>query len=149
MIPYITTFILYIYLITCTISDIKTKKINLKLSLFFVFLGILIYSFFIRADIEILLYNLLSGICVLLVSLFTKGAIGAGDAVILIIMSFYMPSASILIILFLSLLMASIVSVALIIKKYSRKYALPFAPFITLGYTIFLIIWRYLPWKGI
>lgn len=140
MIQYITIFILYIYLIICTVSDIKTKKISLKFSLVFLFLGLFIYLFFIKADIKILLYNLLSGISVLLVSLFTKGAIGAGDAVILIIMSFYMPSASTLIILFFSLLIASIVSVTLIIKKYSRKYELPFAPFITLGYTIFLLI---------
>lgn len=140
MIKYISILILYIYLIICTISDIKTKKINLKLSLIFLFIGLFIFSFFIKADMKILLYNLLSGISVLFVSLFTKGAIGAGDAIILIIMSFYMPSASLLIILFFSLLMASIVSVALIIKKYSRKYALPFAPFITLGYTIFLLI---------
>jgi len=140
MFKYITILILYIYLILCTISDIKTKKINLKLSLVFLLLGFFIYPFFIKSDIKILLYNLLPGICILLVSLFTKGAIGAGDAVILIIMSFYMPSASILIILFFSLLMASVIAVTLIIKKYSRKYALPFAPFITLGYTIFLLI---------
>lgn len=136
----ITIFILYIYLIICTVSDIKTKKISLKLSFVFLFLGPFIYLFFIKADVIILLYNLIPGICLLLVSLFTKGAVGGGDAVILMIMSFYIPSASVLVILFFSLLAASVVSVILMIKKYSRKYALPFAPFITLGYTIFLLI---------
>lgn len=140
MIKLITIFILYIYLIICTVSDIKTKKISLKLSFVFLFLGLFIYLFFIKADAIILLYNLMPGICLLLVSLFTKGAVGCGDAVILMIMSFYIPSASVLIILFFSLLAASVISVILMIKKYSRKYALPFAPFITLGYTIFLLI---------
>jgi len=139
MTEFITIFVLYIYLMMCTVSDIKTKKISLKLSLVFLFLGLFIYMFFIKADAIILLYNLIPGICLFLVSLFTKGAVGCGDAVILMVMSFYMPSASILIILFLSLLAASVVSVRLIMKKYSRKYTLPFAPFITLGYTIFLL----------
>lgn len=140
MITYLTILILYIYLIICTISDIKTKKISLKFSLVVLFLGIFLYSFFIKTDIKILLYNLLTAIFVFFVSLFTKGAIGAGDAVILITMSFYISSASILIILFFSLLAASMVSIVLIIKKYSRKYALPFAPFITFGYTTFLLV---------
>ena len=118
----------------------KTKKISLKICLVFFLLGFLINIFLFKTAVPILLYNLIPGICLLFFSILTKGAVGCGDALILIIMSFYMQSVSILMILFLSLLAASVFSIVLIIKKYSRKYSLPFAPFITLGYTIFLLL---------
>ena len=140
MINLIVILILYIYLIICTVTDMKTKKISLKICLVFFLLGFLINIFLFKTAVPILLYNLIPGICLLFFSILTKGAVGCGDALILIIMSFYMQSVSILMILFLSLLAASVFSIVLIIKKYSRKYSLPFAPFITLGYTIFLLL---------
>lgn len=140
MINLIDILTLYIYLIICTATDIKTKKISLKICLIFLLLGFLINIFLLKTTVSILLYNLIPGICLLFFSILTKGSIGCGDALILIIMSFYMRFPSILIILFLSLLSASAFSIILIIKKYSRKYSLPFAPFITFGYTIFLLL---------
>lgn len=138
---YLTTMIiLYTYLILCSITDIRTKKINLKVCIFFFLLGIFINIFFIKPGTLILIYNLTPGICLLIISKLTKGAIGSGDAFIFIIISFYMQSASTLIILFFSLLTASLFSIILISRKYSRKYSLPFAPFITLGYTIFIFL---------
>lgn len=135
-----TIIILYTYLILCSITDIRTKKINLKICILFFVLGLFINIFFITPGIHILIYNLIPGICLLIISKLTHGAVGSGDALIFIIISFYMQSASTLIILFFSLLAASLFSIILIAKKYSRKYTLPFAPFITLGYTIFVFL---------
>lgn len=136
----IILIILYIYLILCTITDIRTRRINLKLCILFLSLGIFVHIFFIKPDILILIYNLIPGIFLLIISLLTKGAVGSGDAVIFIIMAFYMDSTLILTILFFSLLAASIFSIILLIKKYSRKYSLPFAPFITVGFTISILL---------
>ena len=131
---------LYLYLIICSITDIKTRKINLKICIIFFLLGLFINMFIIKCDIQILLYNLIPGILLLFISILTKGASGCGDAVIFIIMSFYLSSVSTFIIWFMSLSAASLFSIILIIKKFSRKYALPFAPFITFGFTLFILL---------
>lgn len=132
-------FIFCTYLIFCTVTDIKTKKINLKISLFYLLSGIVVYVFFIKCDIFILISNLLTGIFLMAVSALTRGAVGYGDGLIFIIMSFYFPFFCTLPILFLSLTAAFVFSLMLILKKYSRKYSIPFAPFILIGYIIFLL----------
>jgi prepilin signal peptidase PulO-like enzyme (type II secretory pathway) len=134
----ITYTILSIYLIICTITDIKSKKINLPISLFFLLAGILIQIFILQNSFKVLSVNLLTGLLLCVISKITNGAVGLGDALIFIIMSFYMPSISTIYILFFALIFASFFSIILLFKKYSKKYVFPFAPFICFGFLIFL-----------
>lgn len=133
------SFIFFTYLILCSATDIKTRKINLKISLIYLLSGMVFYFLFMKSGIFILISNLLTGIFLTAVSALTRGAIGYGDGLIFIIMSFYFPFFCTLPILFLSLAAASVFSLVLILKKYSRKYSFPFAPFILIGYIIFLL----------
>ena len=136
----ITAFIFSILLIICIITDIKTRKINLILCLFFLLTGISIYLFVIQSSFYILCCNLMTGIFLLIIAKLTHGAIGYGDGIIFLIMSFYLPDACSLAILFLSLASASLFSIILLLKKFSRKYAIPFVPFILCGYSIYTAI---------
>lgn len=136
----ITAFIFSILLIICSITDIKTRKINLILCLFFLLTGISIYLFVIQSSFYILCCNLMTGIFLLIIAKLTHGAIGYGDGIIFLIMSFYLPDACSLAILFLSLASASLFSIILLLKKFSRKYSIPFVPFILCGYSIYTAI---------
>jgi hypothetical protein len=127
-----------IYLIICTITDIKRKKINLPVSLFFLFAGGPAQFFIVHSSLKVLFINLLTGFLLAVISKITKGAVGFGDALIFVIMAFYMPSVSTIYILFFALIFASFFSIILLLRKYSRKYVFPFAPFICFGFLTFL-----------
>ena len=143
MLIFICYIIPYSFLFLCSISDIRTKKISLLTCLIYFIAGILLCTFFIQPDIHIIILNLIPGLFLFFVSIFTKGSIGMGDVIIFIILALYMPEICILPILFYSLLGAALFSIIFLVKKYSGKYALPFAPFITFGYTLFLIFYFY------
>lgn len=132
--------LLYLYLILCTISDLKTKTINIFLSAIYFSFGIIWQLFFINTPGTIIISNLFTGIFLMLISFFTKGAIGIGDAIIFIIISLYTASTCTLEILFYSLLLASCFSLILLLKNFSKKHTIPFAPFILSGFTIHLIL---------
>lgn len=128
--------IFLIYLIICTVTDLKTRKINLVISLIYFLIGITCQIFFIPCDSSILFLNLLPGFFLLVISKTTKGAIGCGDAIIFVNMALFLRTFSALNVLFFSLIIASCFSLILLCKKYSKNYAFPFAPFILSGYLI-------------
>lgn len=133
-------FILFTYLTFCSITDIHSKRINILISGIYLLIGIFFNMYFIKNDLIILFMNLSTGLLLALIAKITKGAIGYGDSLIFFVISFYIPSFSTLYILFFSLVTASLFSILLLLKKYSKKYRIPFAPFIQIGFFIFLIL---------
>ena len=133
-------FILFTYLTFCSITDIHSKRINILISGSYLLVGIFFNMYFIKNDLIILFMNLSTGLLLALIAKITKGAIGYGDSLIFFVISFYIPSFSTLYILFFSLVTASLFSILLLLKKYSKKYRIPSAPFIQIGFFIFLIL---------
>ena len=133
-------FILFTYLTFCSITDIHSKRINILISGIYLLIGIFFNMYFIKNDLIILFMNLSTGLLLALIAKITKGAIGYGDSLIFFVISFYIPSFSTLYILFFSLVTASLFSILLLLKKYSKKYRIPSAPFIQIGFFIFLIL---------
>lgn len=79
------------------------------------------------------------GIVLLFISFVTKGALGAGDGLFLMIAGILLGGTRIMEILGLGIFLSGFVScVLLIFKKVSRKTALPFIPFLLLSYGIIL-----------
>lgn len=129
-------FVLLLYLTLCSITDIQTKKISLKISISFLMIGIFLFSL-MQGDIKILLANLFTAFFLIIFSIITKGAIGLGDGIIFFVLSFYFTNTATLLILFFSLFFASLFSIILLLRGYSRKYYFAFAPFINLGFLFF------------
>lgn len=131
------TITAFLFLISCSITDIQKQLINSKICLAFLLLGIIFQFHFHTFSLGILIGNVGISIFLSMVSLISKGAIGLGDAIIFFVLSFYLSTAANLVILFYALLAASVYSLILLICKYSRKHAFPFAPFITMGFVLF------------
>lgn len=137
---FISNLILFLFLILCTITDLKSKTISLYLCIIFFICGIFLQFFFLKATPFLLLLNLLPSFFLLLISLLSKGAIGMGDCIIFFILAFYLTDFSMLTIMFFSFLFSSVYCIYLLWKKHSRKHAFPFAPFIAVGTVFFFCI---------
>lgn len=136
----IITLILLIYLFLCSVTDIRKRTISLPLSLLWLVFGILLTFFYIHQEPLTLILNLSTGLLLILLSVASKEAIGLGDALILIVASFFLSTYGTLYILFFALVLASIPCLILLIRHHNRKASIPFAPFISAGYIIFILL---------
>ena len=132
-------FILLGLLILCSIQDILKKKIGLWL--------IIIGAGMICASIPfhntITLVDRLGGVAVggvvIFISIATGGKIGLGDGLLLCISGIGLGFWNNLELFALALLLASVVSIGLIILRLAdRKKSIPFVPFLLLGYIFIL-----------
>ncbi len=137
----IKIIILITFLGICSYTDIKGKYILVKISIIYGILGI-VYGFCFenRGILEILI-GIVPGIIVLIISVITKESIGKGDALIILVMGIYTGIVNNLIVFIYALFFTVIVGIILLlIMKKGRKFRIAFAPFIFLGYLVFLII---------
>lgn len=128
-------------LFACAIIDIKSKKISLVV-LGITFVWVLIVLPF-RKDISCIegLGGFLVGITLFGINRVTREQIGLGDACLFCIMGVGLGFWDNLNLLLYSLLLAAIFSAGLIlIKKVGKRYAIPFVPFVLLGYIGVLLL---------
>lgn len=97
---------------------------------------VLINILFIRSiTIPSLLGGIAIGTLILGISYMTKGKIGKGDGILLVILGAFVGFMDMWILLLYALSISAIWSIGLlIIKKVNRNYRIPFIPFIFLGY---------------
>lgn len=89
--------------------------------------------------------GLLPGFFCLLISRCSRGALGSGDALLLLSLGIVRGFWSTVLILFTSLLCASLFSsIMLYKKKFTRHSSFPFVPFLMIGYIGELLIELYL-----
>ncbi len=124
------------YLCVLSVMDIRTKRLNLLFLLsgaaFVIaggFCGRNIHPVFLAAGGAV-------GIIFLLISRFTEESFGYGDSILILITGGFLGFWNILTLLTAAFLMASMFSAFMLIKKkFSRKSAFPFVPFLFAAYT--------------
>ena len=132
----ITNALLFIILMITSIQDLRKKKVSLSL------LGVSFLSTLVTLGLqEGMLFNMnhlwgsCIGICLCLISILTRGAIGWGDGLVFVIIGFGLGFSHTLNILFVSLFLSALFSIGLVvIKKVSKKTTIPFIPFVFLGF---------------
>lgn len=134
VIPY---FLLLIYFLICCYSDIKTKTISLYVTTIFFFIGTI---FNIINSNYIFPASILIGIILLIISFLFSNSLGKGDGAMLIICGVFLDFYDTLTVLFYGLLTASVFSFFIMIKKHTKNYSFPFAPFLLISYITILII---------
>ena len=142
--------LLIIFLIICSIKDIRTRTISLKCSIFF---GMAISLISIIASISSLtdiLLSLIPGLCIIFIGFISHQAIGYGDGIVVLIIGLSIGLKDTLMCCLLAFFLAAIISVVLILKQHSKKDALPFVPFLSGSYLIIIlqkimeVIWKLL-----
>lgn len=135
---YINSFIIAILLITA-IQDIRTKTISLWLIVMGMII-VLVYTIYLRVNFLIPIGGILVGVLVVIISIATKGKIGMGDGLILMVTGINLGFWRNLEMFLYSLCIAAIISIILLIfKKVKKKDSLPFVPFILAGYILIVI----------
>lgn len=124
------------YLCVLTVMDIRRKRLNVL----FLLSGfiLVIAGGFCERNMPPLLFVTggAVGILFLLTSRITEEAFGYGDSILILIMGSFLGFWNILSLLTAAFFMAAVFSgVMLVKKKFSRKSAFPFVPFLMIAYT--------------
>lgn len=121
-------------LIVVTFIDFDHKIVPDKITLPGIILG-LIFSFFTPITfIDSLLGTIISGGLFYLIAAISRGGMGGGDIKLVAMIGAFLGIQKILLTIFVSAFIGSIVGITLmILKKKKRKDALPFGPFLALG----------------
>lgn len=132
------------YLGVLTVMDIRNKRLNLL----FLLSGFLLMTagFFCKREIHPLLLATGAGVGIvfLLASRVTGESFGYGDSILIMIMGGFLGFWDILSLLTAAFLLAAVFSVIMLVrKKFNRKTAFPFVPFLMIAYTGGMIFGMY------
>ena len=132
------------YLGVLTVMDIRNKRLNLL----FLLSGFLLMAagFLCKREIHPLLLATGAGVGIvfLLASRVTGESFGYGDSILIMIMGGFLGFWDILSLLTAAFLLAAVFSVIMLVrKKFNRKTAFPFVPFLMIAYTGGMILGMY------
>lgn len=124
----------FCFIIINTISDLKTKKISLCSC--FVCGALRLILCVINGDgwIETFIIGSMPGLFVAAASAISRGSIGAGDGVVMLVTGWYLGAIAALQCLLWALLSSAMFGILLLLfRKVHRKTELPFVPFLLFG----------------
>lgn len=133
-----------VYMIVLMLMDIKWKKLSLA-ALMSGFI-ILTAGFLCGRNIHVMLLAAGAGVGIvfMVVSRVTEEAFGYGDSILILIMGGFIGFWNILSLLVAAFSMAALFSIFMLFrKKFHRKSAFPFVPFLTAAYIGGMIIGAY------
>ena len=124
-----------------SVEDIRKKGIK---RLWLIGLGIVGLIFTI-ADAEVLcvsfLLRFVPGVVFVLLAWETREQIGMGDALLILVMGWYLNAIELVDVCLLAFFIAGLVAlVLLVVIKKSKKFELPMVPFIFAGYVVMLCL---------
>ena len=129
-----------LFLIVIAVKDIKTRTVSPIALIFGGMISITTQLLFKRMDFWIVFGGAAIGAVCMMISKFTKEGLGYGDSLVILILGTYLGFYDLLLVLSTAFFLLLCVSIpALCIRKMSRKYALPFLPFLTCGYILLLL----------
>ena len=128
-------------LAVCSMQDIKTQKIRLNPILVTGILGVIWHMLYQKIQLGNMLLGMGIGIAVWLVSFVTKGKIGIGDAVLLMVTGIYLGAQQNLALFLTALFLAGLWGLyLLVVRKRPRTETFPFVPFLLAAYVEMLVI---------
>lgn len=124
-------------LIIAGISDIRTRKVSIKLLLLFGAAALVNTIFLQRTDVVSAIFGMIPGIILLLLGKLTRESVGYGDGCIIIIIGVFLGINKTIELIMTALFMAAIYSVFLIsCKKAGRKKEMPFVPVLLIAFLL-------------
>lgn len=125
------------FLAGLTAEDIRTRKVPEELLMM---MGILAagYQFWTKeVTWNLMIGGLLIGLIFLVISYVTRESLGYGDSILICILGLFVGATELIEILMIAWLGTAVVSMVLLTrKKFGKKLAVPFVPFLALGYSV-------------
>lgn len=129
--------LLWIFLLFHTVTDIRSRKINIVVCLVFGLLGLGVFLSGSEKDMVSLAGGILTGAYLLVFSLLTREAVGLGDGCVVTAVGIWLGGGKTLVVLMGGFVLAALFGVMRICaRKATGKTELAFVPFFTLSYAI-------------
>ncbi len=122
----------------CSLEDVRHKRLTIVYILMFGIGGVILHLFAPVCSIYSILCGMLLGIAMILVSLITRGNVGIGDGMLLLVTGVYLGGYGNLQLLMTGLLLSALWALRLAFKKKKGKDEIAFAPFLLLAYFVLL-----------
>ncbi|MBE5940434.1 MAG: hypothetical protein E7266_08560 [Lachnospiraceae bacterium] len=135
--------LLLLFLIICSVTDIKYKKISLWLSAFFVIIGLLFRTFSDYTFYDTLV-SVAPGIFLILLGVLCPSHIGLGDGIMILACGCTLSLFDTLFIIFTSCVLSIVYFFSYRLIKKAKCASVAFAPFLLTGYILLLITGRFL-----
>ena len=134
-------FIMFLFLLLCSISDVRTRKIPTVLLIAMSLVTVLLSLIFTRYGIAKITGGALIGTIFWLVSKYSKEAIGYGDSWVISLMGIHLGGICVLEVTVTAFFLTGLVSLAgIVFKKWKKAVTLPFVPFLTVAYVGVILI---------
>lgn len=132
--------LLLIVLAGASYEDCKEKQISLYLLMGAAVTGIALHLLCWEKSLTDILFGAAVGLMVLLLSWASRGSVGAGDGIMLMVSGIFLGFWENVVLLMMALLLVSMAALFLIVvKKKARNYRLPFLPFLLAAYLFGLL----------
>lgn len=129
----------------CSIEDVKTKRIHVIWLAVFAAEGILCSVLFWKRPLGEILTAMIPGILIFVLSSAVSGSIGEGDGMLLTITGIFLEVSFVLSMLTVAVFLSAGYALFLyIVRKKSRKYEMPFIPFLLIAFIGVILSERYL-----
>ncbi len=124
----------------CSLEDVKQKKLTVMYILMFGVGGIFLHLMAPVCSIYSILWGMLLGLALILVSLVTRGSVGVGDGILLAVTGVYLGGSKNLELFMMGLLLAALWSLGLlVVKKKKGKEEIAFVPFLLISYFLMIL----------
>jgi leader peptidase (prepilin peptidase)/N-methyltransferase len=131
----ITEALMLIGLLSCAIYDWRRKEIPIIYVIGIGFVAVFSLFFLRKEHIADVIGGALLGLSCLLVSKWTRQAVGYGDSLLILVLGVYMGGIKLLQLLFIATTVAAFFALFCLWKrKWKRNATIPFVPFIMLAY---------------
>lgn len=128
--------VVLIFLTIGTVTDIKYKRIPLRLPAVFGVVAVVLRILSPEIVWAELLCGVAGGLVLIAVSIITGGQIGAGDGILFAVLGILLGSSNISVLMIALALCSVIAGVLFVTKHMKRKDRLPFIPFVLCAYVI-------------
>ncbi len=133
--------VLWVLLIICAVEDWKRKEVTVIYILMFGIAGILLHWFFPNCSVYSMIWGVLLGIGMMGVSLLSRGSVGMGDGILLMVTGVYLGGYGNFELFMTGLLLAGIWSLGILaLKKKKRKERIAFMPFLLAAHVIMVVV---------
>lgn len=133
-------YILLGLLVPCAAEDIRKKEVNVIYILLLGIVGVIVHLIAPNCSMSSILLGILPGIAMMAVSFFSKGGIGMGDGILLVVTGVYLGGINNLCLLLTALLMSAVWALGmLVLKRKTRKERVAFVPFLLAAYAVMLV----------
>lgn len=137
----IQRLIVLFMLTSCSREDILHRRICVQGLMYFAIAGVFCQFILKRQLFPELLFGIVPGLAILIFSVLSRGSIGQGDGMLLMVVGICLGAAATMRMIVYAVFSAAICALFLyFVKKKGRNYEMPFVPFLLAAFLLDMVL---------